>query len=148
MSHPILPRAFYSNTRSMVWGLPAKSNASCWDSSLLTELHCSHGAGNGLLLSFVMRFNLPRRQAKFAKIAQLLGAAASPDIDALATQAITAVEQLKRDIGIPQRIRDIGGNEEQLRTFAEKAFAIKRLLWVNPRAAGLEDLYGILQSAF
>ena len=24
--------------------------------------HCSHGAGNGLLLPFVMRFNLPARR--------------------------------------------------------------------------------------
>jgi alcohol dehydrogenase class IV len=110
-------------------------------------LHCSHGAGNGLLLPFVMRFNLPKRKAKFAKIAELLGASPSADIDALAELAITSIEQLKRDIGIPERIRDIGGTESQLPTFAEKAFAIKRLLWVNPREASLEDLHGILKSA-
>ncbi len=111
-------------------------------------LHCSHGAGNGLLLPFVMRFNLPERRAKFAKIAELLGAEVTSDVDAMAERAITSVEQLKRDIGIPERIRDIGGTEEQLVGFAEKAFAIKRLLWVNPRAASLKDLHGILESAF
>lgn len=110
-------------------------------------LHCSHGAGNGLLLPFVMRFNLPERKAKFAKIAELLGAEVSPDVDTMAERAITSVEQLKRDIGIPERIRDIGGTEAHLPTFAEKAFAIKRLLWVNPREASLHDLHGILKSA-
>src|SRR5712691_4441969 len=35
--------------------------------------HCSHGAGNGLLLPFVMRFNLPARRREFAIIARLLG---------------------------------------------------------------------------
>src|SRR4051794_37497239 len=35
--------------------------------------HCSHGAGNGLLLPYVMRFNLPARRARFAAIAGLLG---------------------------------------------------------------------------
>src|SRR5205807_6425305 len=35
--------------------------------------HCSHGAGNGLLLPFVMRFNLRARQKEFADIARLLG---------------------------------------------------------------------------
>ena len=35
--------------------------------------HCSHGAGNGLLLPYVMRYNLPARQREFARIAQLLG---------------------------------------------------------------------------
>ena len=110
-------------------------------------LHCSHGAGNGLLLPFVMRFNLPQRKEKFAKIAEFLGIQATGDVDGMADKAIAAVEQLKRDIGIPERIRDIGGTEEQLATFAEKAFALKRLLWVNPRKASLEDLLGILKAA-
>src|SRR5262249_55954334 len=35
--------------------------------------HCSHGAGNGLLLPFVMRFNLPARVPEFARIARFLG---------------------------------------------------------------------------
>ncbi len=110
-------------------------------------LHCSHGAGNGLLLPFVMRFNLPERKAKFAKIAALLGAESTSNVAEMAERAIASIEQLKRDIGIPQRIRDIGGKEDQLLTFAEKAFAIKRLLWGNPREASLEDLHGILKSA-
>src|SRR5207237_1174233 len=36
-------------------------------------VHCSHGAGNGLLLPAVMRFNLPARVPQFAVIAKLLG---------------------------------------------------------------------------
>ena len=36
-------------------------------------VHVSHGAGNGLLLPYVMRYNLPVRQAAFARIAALLG---------------------------------------------------------------------------
>src|SRR5262245_10874391 len=35
--------------------------------------HCSHGAGNGLLLPYVMRFNLPVCVKEFATIARLLG---------------------------------------------------------------------------
>ena len=30
-------------------------------------VHVSHGAGNGLLLPYVMRYNLPERKAAFAK---------------------------------------------------------------------------------
>ena len=36
-------------------------------------LHCSHGAGNALLLPHVMRFNLPERKSVLARIAALLG---------------------------------------------------------------------------
>jgi alcohol dehydrogenase class IV len=112
-------------------------------------LHCSHGAGNGLLLPYVMRFNQPERKAAFARIAALLGEdVAGLSEDAAAERAILAVEKLRRAIGIPERIRDIGGRPEQLPSFAEKAFAIKRLLAVNPRAATQDDLLGILQAAY
>lgn len=112
-------------------------------------LHCSHGAGNGLLLPYVMRFNLPERTAPMARIAALLGAdVAGLDERQAAEQAVAVVEQLRRDIGIPLRIRDLGGTEEQLGLFAEKSFAIKRLLWVNPRSATQQDLLDILRSAF
>lgn len=111
-------------------------------------LHCSHGAGNGLLLPYVMRFNLPERKATLARVATLLGEeTAGLDEEHAAEMAIAAVERLRRQIRIPERIRDIGGKAEQLPTFAEKAFAIKRLLWVNPRRATLDDLLGILQAA-
>src|SRR5439155_20420786 len=64
--------------------------------------HCSHGAGNGLLLPFVMRFNLPARAKEFAKIGQLLETDTSGlDESQAAEQAIAAVEQLRKDIGIP-----------------------------------------------
>jgi alcohol dehydrogenase class IV len=113
------------------------------------DLHCSHGAGNGLLLPFVMRYNLPMRSARLARIAQLLG----EDTRGLtqpqaAERAIAAVEQLKRDIGIPMRIRDLGGRPSHLPAYAQKAFAIKRLMTMNPRQPTEEDLLTILQEAF
>lgn len=112
-------------------------------------IHCSHGAGNGLLLPYVMRFNLPQRRARTAAIARLLG----EDVhglseDAAAEKGIQAVERLRADIGIPLRLRELGVKEEQLRPFAEKAFGIKRILRVNPRPVTVEDLEGILKAAF
>jgi alcohol dehydrogenase class IV len=111
--------------------------------------HCSHGAGNGLLLPFVMRFNLPARVSRFARIAALLGEETTGlDESAAALRAVTAVERLKADIGIPERLRDLGVTHEQLPVFAEKAFAVKRILRVNPRPVTAADLEGILRSAW
>lgn len=113
------------------------------------ELHVSHGAGNGLLLPFVMRYNLPERQATFARIATWLGEQTTGRSETEnAELAIAAVENLKRAIGIPARIRDIGGHEDQLARFAEKAFAVRRLMVVNPRQPTQADLLGILREAF
>ena len=83
------------------------------------------------------------------RIAQLLGA----DVHGLSREdaaeaGIAAVEQLRTEIGIPQRIRDLNGKRKQLAGFAEKAFAIKRLMWINPRQPSQEDLLGILEAAY
>jgi len=112
-------------------------------------VHCSHGEGNGLLLPFVMRFNMPNRKKEFGWIANWLGVDTNGmSEDVAAEAAITAVNQLKRDIGIPERLRDLGVREDQLRTFAEKSHAIVRIMRVNPRAATVEDLEGILRQAW
>lgn len=111
-------------------------------------LHCSHGAGNGLLLPFVMRFNLPQRTAAFARIATLLGEPSDGDPALAAEQAIAAVERLRERIGIPLRIRDLGGKREQLADFATKSFAIRRLMELNPRRATQAELLEILEQAF
>ncbi len=111
-------------------------------------LHVSHGAGNGLLLPYVMRFNLGVRVREFARIAELLGAdTRGLDESAAAALAVQQVEQLKRAIGIPERLREIGAKEEQLPGFAEKSFAIKRLVQLNPRPPSQEDLQDILRAA-
>lgn len=112
-------------------------------------VHCSHGGGNGLLLPCVMRYNLPARRKEFATIARLLG----EDVDGLtevqaADRAIAAVDRLRADVGVPGKLREFGVKEEQLAGFAEKAFAIKRLMRVNPRTPTQADLEGILRAAF
>jgi alcohol dehydrogenase class IV len=110
---------------------------------------CSHGAGNGLLLPYVMRFNLPARRAEFARIAEWLGEdVRGLSMDAAADRAVAAVERLRADIGVPGRLRELGAREDQLPEFAAKAFAIKRILRVNPRPATVEDCEAILRSAW
>ncbi len=112
-------------------------------------VHCSHGAGNGLLLPYVMRFNLSAKLKAFADIATLLGEnVAGLSERAAAEKAIAAVEKLRNDIGIPQRLRDIGVKQEQLRGLAEKTFGIKRILRVNPRTVTLDEIEGVFNEAF
>ena len=112
-------------------------------------LHCSHGAGNGLLLPYVMRYNLPVRKAALARVAQLLGEDVSGlDETSAAERAVKAVERLRSAIGIPDRLRELGAKPEQLRGFAEKAFGIKRVLRVNPRVPTVDELEAILREAW
>src|SRR5262245_30663495 len=62
-------------------------------------VHCSHGAGNGLLLPYVMRFNLQAKPREFAAVAELLGEDITGlDDPAAAEKAVSAVERLRNDI--------------------------------------------------
>jgi len=90
-------------------------------------VHVSHGAGNGLLLPYVLRYNAGVRATELGEIGALLGA------EPTAEGAIRAVEELRAAVGIPTRLRDLGVTAEMLPGFAEKAFAISRLMRVNPR---------------
>jgi alcohol dehydrogenase len=112
-------------------------------------VHCSHGAGNGLLLPYVMRFNLLAKTKAFAHIAHLLGENVIGSSEhAAAEKAVAAVETVRDDIGVPARLRDIGIKPEQLRSLAEKTFGIKRILRVNPRSVSVDEIEGIFKEAF
>lgn len=112
-------------------------------------VHCSHGAGNGLLLPYVMRFNLPARAAEIARIGEWLGVAdAGLPVPEAAEQAIVAVERLQARIGIPQKLRELGVTREQLPGFAAKSIGIKRLMLLNGRRPTEADLLSILEAAW
>jgi alcohol dehydrogenase len=112
-------------------------------------VHCSHGAGNGLLLPYVMRFNLPAKLKAFGEVAALLGEnIVGLSERAAAEKAVAAVEKLRSDIGIPARLRDIGLKQEQLHAMAEKTFGIKRILRVNPRSVTVDEIEGIFKEAY
>jgi alcohol dehydrogenase class IV len=96
-----------------------------------------------------MRFNMSAKIKAFAEIATLLGEKVTGLGErAAAEKAISAVEKLRNDIGIPQRLRDIGIKQEQLRGLAEKTFGIKRILRVNPRSVTVEEIERVFQDAF
>jgi alcohol dehydrogenase class IV len=110
---------------------------------------CTHGAGNGLLLPYVMAYNLPACPERLATVARLLGEA----VDGLpawaaAELAVEAVERLRADIGIPLSLRDLGIEEEELRSLAEATAQITRLLSANPRPLDVDALEAILEEAW
>jgi alcohol dehydrogenase len=101
-------------------------------------VHVSHGAGNGLLLPFIMKYNRSANPSAFAELDAMFDG-----------DVIAAMEQLRVDIDIPTQLRQLGVTEAMLPTFAEKAFAIKRLMRVNPRyPTGADELLEIYREAW
>jgi alcohol dehydrogenase len=112
-------------------------------------VHVSHGAGNGLLLPHVMRFNRSVRLTELARIAELLGESVTGiTTEAAADRAIDAVVRLQQQIGIPLQLRSLGVRREQLPEFASKAFGITRLMKLNARRPSEAELLAILEAAY
>ena len=107
-----------------------------------------HGIANAVLLPYVMEYNAPCTGEKFKYIAEAMGvdtAGMSPDEYRAA--AVGAVRQLSKDIGIPEKLHEIGVKEEDLQALSESAFA-DVCTGGNPRPCTVESILEIYKTAF
>ena len=108
----------------------------------------THGAVNGLLLPYVMEYNLPACPQQLAKVAQLLGEETTGlSVWKAAERAVQAVQRLKEETGIPMRLQELGVKESDLGPLAEATAQITRLLQLNPRPIDVDSLERILLRA-
>lgn len=110
--------------------------------------HVPHGVANAILLPYVMEFNYIARLGKFARVARLMGEKVEGlSLRESAQKTITALRQLSQDIGIPQRLREVGVSEDAITQLTEGASTVTRLLVKNPRRIGNEDIFQIFKKA-
>lgn len=107
-----------------------------------------HGVCNAILLPHVEEFNLIGNANRFRDIAKAMGEITEnlSTMDA-ARKAIAAIRQLSSQVGIPERLRDLGVKEEDFPVMAENA--MKDVCSVtNPRKATKEQISGIFKAAY
>ena len=108
-----------------------------------------HGVANALLLPAVMEFNAFSSLEKFARIAGLLGGEAEGlSVRDAAILAVETVKRLAKDIGIPQRLSDLGIPEFAISGMADEAVKVTRPLENNPRPVSLEEAIHIYRKVF
>jgi alcohol dehydrogenase class IV len=120
------------------------------DGFIVTRAHISHGAALSILLPHVMEFHLVAAPTKFAKIAALMG----EKIEGLsvmdaARKSVDAVRRLIQDLGMTQRLRDVGINDKDIPQIVDDLFmymlpVIERN---NPRLVSREDVTRVLRAA-
>ena len=108
----------------------------------------AHGIANGLLLPYVMEFNVLGDIPKFAQIARFLGEKVDqlPLLDQ-AYQAPRAVKAIYRDLKIPQSLTELKVPREGIPDMAKAAMNVTRLMGNNPRAMTVQDVERIYEKA-
>ncbi len=108
-----------------------------------------HGVANAVLLPYVMEFNAPYTGEKFREIARAMGV---KDVDKMSQEeyrkaAIDAVKQLKKDVNIPETLKDINVKEEDLEALSDAAMA-DVCTGGNPRPCSKELVLEVYKKAF
>jgi len=107
-----------------------------------------HGVANAILLPYVMAWNLIACFDTYPQVAQAMGerVAGLPSREA-AEAAVEAVRRLSHDVGIPERLRDVGVTREGIPRMAEDAMKSGNIL-VNPRATTYPDIVALFETAY
>jgi alcohol dehydrogenase class IV len=111
--------------------------------------HVPHGLSNALVLTQVLRFNLPEAEALYAELAPIV----DPRTEGLSVSQkarlfVDAVAAICRDCKVPPSLADVGIGAGDLKKLAEDAMKQTRLLVNNPREVKFEDALAIYTEAF
>ncbi|WP_338234887.1 lactaldehyde reductase [Providencia rettgeri] len=108
-----------------------------------------HGVANAILLPHIMAYNANYTGEKYRDIARAMGV---KNIDSLPLQeardtSIAAVFALNKNVGIPEKLREIGMKPEDIPSLAQAAFD-DVCTGGNPRDATLEDIAELYQAIY
>ncbi len=113
------------------------------------HFHIPHGLSNALVLPHVLRFNAVTVPGPYIDLAPhvfpALGRLEGQERGAAFCEAL---EQLSRDCGLPQRLRDLDITEDWLPRLARDAMNQTRLLVNNPREITEADALAIYRAAY
>lgn len=110
------------------------------------ETKTPHGVGIGLLLPYVMQYNLAARTREYAEIATVFGTD-EVGTQEQAAQAPELVQSYLHQMDIPTRLNEIAFPKERLSWAAEQGIGAVRLADNNPRVLDLKGAQTILNAA-
>ena len=110
--------------------------------------HVPHGLSNAVCLPYGAEFNLTATPEKFARVALAM----RENVHGLTTieagrKAIEAIKKVCKDIGLPEKLRDIGVTEDRIPEMARLAFEANYNRW-NPRYTTYEDFLALFERGY
>jgi len=114
--------------------------------------HIPHGLSNAIVLPYVLRFNIKDQNAAqlYSEIAPIIfpGMENSTSAQDISTKFIENLSKLSSDLGLEQRLRDVGIPQNACESMAKDAMKQTRLLINNPKEITENDAYDIYKSAW
>ena len=158
MFRSVAPAAFTDNMAAKSEQLlaSAMANISCGNTKLglvhafsfpFGNLHVPHGLACGLMLPFVMEYNLPSCRDKFAEMAVAIGEKADQSEDILADRALERVKKLYVEVGFPSRVTEKEIPRDKIDQVVKEAAGASQMRF-NVRRANEKDLAWIMERAY
>ena len=111
--------------------------------------HVPHGLSNALVLTQVLRFNLPEAEELYAELAPIVDPKSEGmNVSQRARLFVDAIAAICRDCNVPASLADVGIARSDLKKLAEDAMKQTRLLVNNPREVSFDDALAIYTEAF
>jgi alcohol dehydrogenase class IV len=110
--------------------------------------HLAHGLSNALLLPYVMEYNIPAAEGRYAEVAMALGCDRLTDDKSTACAGVCRIKELIKACGVPGRLREVNVPESAIPQMAIDALKIQRLLKNNPREITEKDAINIYKAAY
>jgi alcohol dehydrogenase class IV len=111
------------------------------------RFHVPHGLSNSLMLGSVMRFNLEYAHAMYAELGQIIKPGLQGSTLEQASQLVNYLAGLSGELGLPERLIDVGITENDIEQLAFDAMLQTRLLMNSPREITLQDAIGLYREA-
>lgn len=112
------------------------------------HFHVPHGLSNALVLPYVMEFNMPNAEGLYAELAPIVFPELSGKSErARAEGMVAGFKALGPELGMQNRLSDVGVSHNHLPMLAEDAMKQERLLINNPREMTREAAQAIYEQA-
>tara|TARA_X000000950_G_scaffold261906_1_gene332631 strand:- start:76 stop:1239 length:1164 start_codon:yes stop_codon:yes gene_type:complete len=116
------------------------------------KYHIPHGLSNAIVLPYVLRFNIKDQNAAqlYSEIAPIIFPEMENSTSAqdISTKFIENLSKLSSNLGLEQRLRDVGIPENACESMTKDAMKQTRLLINNPKEITENDAYDIYKSAW
>ncbi|QJR14352.1 iron-containing alcohol dehydrogenase [Usitatibacter palustris] len=108
--------------------------------ALGTVMDMHHGLANGVMIDFVMRFNIPACGPKMAELARVCGAGSTPE------DFVTWLAALKQRVGLPANLAPLGVTRSHIPALVDIAI-VDTCHQTNPRPCTRADFEALFSAA-